>query len=129
VTVKTSADRQESHTSKFIIALDGVYHTEGGDGLKKYACRFKLPVKVGSEWDAYVRAKATVVAREEITVPIGKLEAVRVDLTSPGAFTLSGAPISPITEWYVLGIGMVKRSTEVRDIVMTSFTKGKSRQP
>jgi hypothetical protein len=93
----------------------------------------RLPAKVGDTWTweqeepGFAPAKLTwtIAKWEEVEVPAGKFQALRVDskLESPRTPTLTG------TYWYAPGIGVVKSvlntSTGEQTTVLKSFTPGK----
>jgi hypothetical protein len=93
----------------------------------------RLPAKTGDTWTwrqedpmvAPAKHSRTVAQWEEVEVPAGKFQALRVEakLESPGLPTLTG------TYWFAPGFGEVKSvlntSTGVQTTVLKSFKPGK----
>lgn len=94
-------------------------------------CLLKLPHRDGATWDMEdfpstnlkVTHRMTAFGPEEVEVPAGKYEAIRV----VGEYKLNDTVFKG-THWYVRGIGIVK-SEVAGEVVLTlkSFTRGNSR--
>lgn len=73
------------------------------------------PLVVGAEWkwsgkdptQVEHQENSRVVAVEEVTVPAGKFQAMKVSTTVTG-----GGAAKTITNWYADGVGLVKSTTE-----------------
>jgi len=97
----------------------------------------KLPAKPGDQWTYELRAPDgaeqprttyTVGKVEEVEVPAGKFQAIRVD----SVMTLPGAAVEPTirgSAWYAPGVGLIKSVSDAggreRIQVLRSFTPGK----
>jgi hypothetical protein len=94
-------------------------------------CLLQLPVKMGAKWDIHVRAvpgflnerkgTSTVVAEEEVSVPIGKLKAVRVETE----YSDNDGPTRKSTSWYARGVGQVKWERPNGQTVLKEFVRGR----
>lgn len=85
--------------------------TEGPNGLLPL---IKVPTPRGGTWESTITTdgvnrkwEKTVVGQETVTVPAGKFEAVRIDWVSYD----SGKKRSTGSDWYALGVGLVKKKS------------------
>jgi hypothetical protein len=87
----------------------------------------KFPHKAGSEWKTYTGAwplgTSRLVARavEEIEVPAGTFQALRVDTV----FASKMGPDRAVSWWFTPGVGLVKHTIGESTQVLKSFTPGK----
>jgi hypothetical protein len=108
------------------VSADGVFTVARSDGSKVDPPRpwLKAPLRSGATWelaDADIQMRSTVRGREEVEVPAGKYQAMRVDST----VRLKGEVIR-MTEWYAPGVGEVKQVIDGQSTeVLKSFTPGK----
>jgi hypothetical protein len=114
------------------VRADGIFRYQAdGKVLEPPLCLLKLPPKVGATWQVDCRVDGLVVtgtftlAEVEEAVPAGKFKAVMVtsaDCAIDGRKT-------PMTSWFVKGVGMVKQRVQVNGLEtvleLESFTPGK----
>jgi hypothetical protein len=123
---RTEGTFEASDKGIFLVAV-------GGKDLPDPRPDLRLPAKAGDTWTwseekpmfAPAKHTWTVGKWEEVEVPAGKFQALRVEskLESPRVPALTG------TYWYAPGIGVVKSvlntSTGVQTTVLKSFKAGK----
>ena len=95
-----------------------------GKQLEPPPCILKLPAVPGEKWEAQMQGmtfKHTTVGPEQVEVPAGKLDAIRVDMTHE----VAGRQVK-VSVWYALGIGPVKVAVDGRTALsLKKFTAGK----
>ncbi|QJW93187.1 TapB family protein [Frigoriglobus tundricola] len=117
--------------SKTLVSDKGLFFGTSGLDEKAFPhCLLKLPSKSGDEWGwevAEIGRKVTRVTRdgEEVEVPAGKFQTVRVDSEVP----IGKQGTQKTTEWYAPEVGLVKSVTRfggAEDVrTLKSFTPGK----
>jgi len=93
------------------VAIDGMT-------LEKPIPLLKMPAKVGTKWEVDGGAKYSVTKEEEVEVPAGKFQAIRVE---------SVAGTSKSTLWFAPGVGLFKMASDGSDRVqvLKEFKGGK----
>lgn len=105
--------------TKMIVSADGLRQPPDREGEKGWVLKSKL--KAGESWEVPGGGKRTVSGPEEVKVPAGKYQALKVVWEDDGR---------TLTSWYAPGVGEVKRTVK-RDGVeivyrsLKSFTEGK----
>jgi hypothetical protein len=100
----------------------------GGQECNPPVCKIRLPPKAGDRWETLsivglpVRELCEVFGAEQVAVPAGCFQAVRVEANGTGGF---GGAWTKTTTWYAPEVGMVKRVVgENETMVLKSFTPG-----
>jgi hypothetical protein len=126
VTTKYVPPKAEPYKFKFKVTDKGIFRA-AGNVYNADLCILKLPVKKGEKWEDKISAPTnagvgtityTAVGEEEVEVPAGKFKAIRVDSVTGGEGVAE-------TEWFALGIGVVKRSGDGFTYSLKSFKPGK----
>jgi len=131
VTVVRTQAGKETWQSTFRVSPGGLdLLASGGTTYEKPSPWMRAGAKPGDAWAySYSRegntfdVRARFVGRENVEVPAGKFEAVRVESIQ----TLNFRPSFTRTDWYVPGVGLVKRVESDREITLKSFVRGKDR--
>jgi len=134
VTISRQSDGRSSDDVTFEASAEGVFLVAVA-GKERAARRpdLRLPAKEGDTWSweeeepgvAPAKHTKTVAKWEEVEVPAGKFQALRIEarLDSPGSPTRTG------TYWFAPGMGVIKSvlntSPGVQTTVLTSFKPGK----
>ena len=113
------------------VADDGIFMLSGLADKHPPSHRLKLPHKASATWETYTGAwplgtsKFTAHGPEQIEVPAGKYEAIRVESQNAAKM----GPDIRRTYWYAPGIGLVKYTSDHGKIklvrTLKSFTLGK----
>ncbi|VTR96146.1 Uncharacterized protein OS=Neosynechococcus sphagnicola sy1 GN=DO97_13785 PE=4 SV=1: DUF3108 [Gemmata massiliana] len=131
VTVGVLVDEKVTPYCKILVSDKGLFF--GVDGLEETKFPYpmlKLPAKAGDRWDWEVAEVArkvicTVGAVEEVEVPAGKFQTIRVESEAPVGKTGT----QKTTQWYAPNMGWVKMVTRAGNAeetrVLKSFTLGK----
>jgi hypothetical protein len=110
--------RQPDPCQQMLISKKGVFRLSvGGNKFTTPECLLKLPHSIGQTWEFETApgagsSKLTAIRREEIEVPAGKFDVVRVEREGSG----------PATYWFVERIGLVKVTYPGGERVLKSFT-------
>jgi hypothetical protein len=131
VTVVRTQAGKETWRSTFRVWPDGLdLVASGGVTYESPSPWVRAGAKPGDEWEyTYSRegntfhARVKVVGRESVEVPAAKFEAIRVE----SAQTSNGKPLFTRTDWYVPGVGLVKRVESDQETTLKSFERGKGR--
>lgn len=106
------------------VTAEGVYLVENpGQANETTECVLKMPVKGRSEWKTG-RAKYVATGPEEVQVPAGRFQAIKVVSEEPGP------PKVTRSQWFAKGLGVVKMSTQIGkepavDVVLKLLTPPK----
>jgi hypothetical protein len=119
---------------KVSVSAKGLYRL----GIREFEiepyCMLKFPVKTGEKWEYQFARQppglrgewgtVTVEAVEEVTVPAGKFNAVRVEMV---VSQVNGAPLEKeerFTYWYNPEVGLVKMTSNMnKSRILKSFTQ------
>jgi len=102
VVTRTSADKRGIKYGTVVVSADGLRQPrELADG--KVGWVLKTTVRDGDSWDVPDGGKRTVHGPEEVEVPAGKYQALRVVWERDG---------ETVTSWYAPDMGEVKRTTK-----------------
>lgn len=118
VTVRRSYPRGEPYVTVIAVSADALARVSEGDvPPAEPTVLLKLPATVGTGWESG-GAKYAVAAEEEVTVPAGKYQAVKVEMTAGGGTT---------TLWFAPTVGLVKMAPGggERALELKAFTPGK----
>jgi hypothetical protein len=88
--------------SKMLVSAEGLRQEREFSG-GKIGWVLKATLKPGDSWDMPEGGKRTVIGPEEVEVPAGKFDALRVEWEQSGMKQ---------TSWYARGVGEVKRVTK-----------------
>jgi hypothetical protein len=115
--------RERVGTTPFVttiaVSSEGLFRVAANDEkLEKPIPLLKMPAKVGTKWEADGGAKYTVTKEEEVEVPAGKFQAIRVELVTGTSKT---------TLWFAPNVGLIKMAGEGSDRVqvLKEFKGGK----
>jgi hypothetical protein len=130
--VLVSKDGKTTPDEKLLLSEKGLFRLGvSGRNFDAPLCLVRFPHKDGGKWDVNISGPAplrkeagtaTAVKIEEVTVPAGKYEAIRVEIktTSP-----CGTPLET-TFWFAPGVGLVKMAyAGSGERVLKSFTPAK----
>jgi hypothetical protein len=111
--VHVTITRERAGTTPFVTTIsvtnEGLFRVAiDGEKLEKPIPLLKMPAKVGTKWELDGGTKYAVTKEEEVEVPAGKFQAIRVE---------SGAGTSKTTLWFAPGVGLIKMASEGSDRV------------
>ncbi len=107
---------------RMLVSTSGLIRVEGfGQKLDSPQVMLKVPCKPGDTWArADPEGTSTIRAVEEVKVPAGTYEAVRVDFD----YTLNGQK-RQTSFWYAADVGLVKMTyDEDKTLVLKKFIRG-----
>jgi hypothetical protein len=119
VTITREYSGSQVYVTTIAVSSEGLFRVAAnGDVLAKPILLLKTPPKVGTKWELDGGAQYTVTKEEEVEVPAGKFQAVRVE---------SVAGDSKTTLWFAPNVGLIKMATEGSDRVqvLKEFKAGK----
>src|SRR5262245_59338414 len=121
--VHVTITRERPGAAAFITTIavtsEGVFRVAiDGEKLEKPIPLLRMPAKVGTKWELDGGAKYAVTKEEEVEVPAGKYQAIRVELASGESKT---------TLWFAPGVGLIKMASAGSDRVqvLKEFKRGK----
>jgi hypothetical protein len=130
VTIAVVVGDKVTPYSKVLVSAKGLFCGDGGLDVVKFPYPLlKVPAKPKDRWEWEVagagKVVRTVVGAEEVEVPAGKFQAVRVEAEVP----IGREATQKTTTWYAPEVGWVKMVTKFGDAedvkVLKSFTPGK----
>lgn len=119
-----------SPPARYLVAPNGVFSLlVASSDVDPLGCILRLPHVDGGKWEqtdsrlglTWRKASRTAYGPEQVTVPAGTFEAIRVEVESGQR---EGPPMR-VTIWYAAGVGEIKRVQSSIMVVMKSFSSGK----
>jgi hypothetical protein len=112
------------HRESMRLSQEGLFQVhKDQEGINSSHCFLKFPIELGAKWECFFAGEignAICERIEEIEVPAGRFNAVKVVVTSKPSNIRGGKAIG----WFAIGIGPVKwggRTTEVRTFFIRSL--------